>query len=248
MHRWIDRNAPYLICLSLALAWAPATGCLPGGEEGECSSTQPCSERGTECNLSTRVCEEIPVDVDSLDPDFSGGNFGPLALPFFRGRVCMPDEVATGDEVPIKIDPCVHPCVTPTTFHFSQKYNCNDADCEIILAQWFMASGADCPADALERFDKSMCSYPLTVAAHVGPIDVNGTPISGEMEVELPFMNLDDASEWADNVNSERAFELAHQYPIDPNRRLPLSLQPGHPSAPDNCDDESLCNCVEVGF
>ncbi len=249
MSTWIDRKVPHLCCLAIALAWAPATGCLPGGSEGECSATNPCTERGQQCNLSTRVCEAVEVNTDSLDPDYAGGSFGPLALPFFRGRVCMPTAVKTGDPIPVKIEPCLHPCVDIDSFHFSQKYMCNDSDCELILAQWFMASGAaDCPADALERFDKATCAYPQAVDAVAGPIKVNGLSLSGEMELELPFLNLSEADEFADDISADRAFEIVKSYPDNPDRRLPISIQPDNADAPADCQDESQCNCVEFGF
>ncbi len=248
MSTWFYRNAPHLICLAFALAWAPATGCLPDSSEGECSATNPCTERGLECNLNTRTCEAVEVNTDSLDPEFAGGSFGPSALPFFRGRVCMPSAVKTGDAIPVKIEPCLHPCVAVDSFHFTQKYMCNDSDCEIILAQWFMASGDACPAEALERFPQATCQYPQAVNATVGPINVNGLSLSGEMEVELPFLNLAEADEFADNISADRAFEIVKTYPDNPDRRLPISIQPDNADAPADCTDESQCNCVEFGF
>ena len=69
--------------------------------------------------------------------------------------MCVPTEVKTGDPIPVKLEPCLHPCVDIASFTYDHRYSCSGSDCDIILAQWFVASGSACPEDALSRFDRT---------------------------------------------------------------------------------------------
>ncbi len=80
--------ATLLMGAGFMLAFAPSA-CTPNEDAGECDSSRPCSERGEVCDTLEKVCIEADVDVDATAESPATGNFGPLALPFFRGKVCI---------------------------------------------------------------------------------------------------------------------------------------------------------------
>ncbi len=226
--------------------------CAPTESAGECGVGRPCPNRGEACDEVVHECilQDLTVDATSDDP--APAAFSGQALPFFRGRVCMPKRVQPGDTVPVKIMPCVHSCIEPGGFKFKKQYSCKGSYCESAVLQYYSgAAGTNCPADAFGQFDKSMCKdlgEAGTIKASAGPFVIDGSPIRGNASVEIPFLSNDDAAEIRDGAATDRIWEMIKQYPQSEERVFSISMDGANPAAPADCSDESKCDCQEIGF
>jgi hypothetical protein len=223
-------------------------GCF-AEDSGECSAGAPCPNRGEACDDTTKTCERQDLDVDGTGPSPAPASFV-ATIPFFRGTVCAATNVQPGDKIPVKIDMCVDPCVSPKGHKFKSQYRCNGSNCETALIVYLPdAQGANCPADAFGKFPKANCQT-VTIEASVGPLSIQSTgPITGTGTLELPFLTNDDAAAIAGTDDFDKVWQLIYKYPQDAGRVFQLSMNANNPKAPANCtDDPSLCSCKEIGF
>lgn len=227
--------------------------CVPEGDSGECSEFSPCPGRGKVCNLMTQTCEIADVDVDATAEGDAPADFSNVPLPFFRGKVCVGTNVKPGETVPVKISPCVHPCVAAGGYSFKKQYSCSGSNCEALTLLYYpSASGTGCPADTFGKFDRSQCVY-TDYNVSAGPFSISTGPVSGLASVEIPFLTNDDIATLLpleDMVDQRvaKTWELAKMYPLDEDRVFSITMNNANPGAPADCVDESKCSCREIGF
>ncbi|MEZ4382661.1 MAG: hypothetical protein R3A79_15090 [Nannocystaceae bacterium] len=239
--------ATTLLGAGLMLGFVPAA-CAPNADAGECDANRSCSERGEVCDTVAKLCVTADLDVDATDDPPATGSFSEL-VPFFRGKVCLATSAKPGEKIPVSISPCVHPCVTATSFTQKHTWRCTGTDCEGLNLMWYQADGASCPADVFARFDASMCTYPLTVDAKQGAFNPSGNDVSGVVTTEFPFLTNEDVDRVASGLASEEIWDLVNAYPYDDGRVFEINLNGANASAPDNCiDDPSQCDCFDVGL
>lgn len=240
--------ATLLLGAGFMLAFAPSA-CTPNEDAGECDSNRPCSSRGEVCDTLEKVCIEADVDVDATADPPATGNFGPLALPFFRGKVCIASKAKPGDVIPVSISPCIHPCITNLGFHKKNTWRCVGTSCEGLNFGWIDAQGTSCPADVFGRFDASMCTYDLTIDASQGAFSPSGMPVGGIVTTEVPFISNEDSARVDAGASNDELWAMVNAYPADDERIFEINLSDSNPSAPANCvDDPSLCDCFDIGF
>ena len=227
--------------------------CAPTESAGECTDTKPCTLRGEACDVALQQCIAQDLDVDATSDVDAPTSFTGVALPFFRGEVCMPTRVQPGDTVPVSINPCLHPCIDGGGFSFKKQFSCTSAFCKSAVIQMFVnaASGSGgCTKDAFASFDRSQCVYPESpIKASAGPFVVEGAQIRGNAEVEIPFLRNDDAAAIRDGASSDEIWGLINQYPASDERVFAISMDGANPAAPADCvADKSKCDCREIGF
>lgn len=226
--------------------------CAPTEDAGECSATAPCPNRGEACDEVLFQCIAQELDVDATSDKPAPTSFANVALPFFRGKVCMPTRVQPGDPIPVKFSPCLNSCVDPGAFTFKKQFSCSGAYCDAAVLQLFNnASGTGCAPDAFGQFDKAQCVYPEAgkeIKASAGPFIINGEKIRGNASVEIPFLTNDDAGEIRGGANTDAIWALIKKYPQADERVFSISMDGANPAAPADCSDESKCDCREIGF
>lgn len=239
--------------MTSASLFALALGCAPKAEQGECSAVDPCP-RGQECDLEVSMCLDIEVDTHATE-DPAPSNFTNKTVPFFRGQVCTVHEVQAGATFPVRMVPCLHPCVQASSFKFKHSWSCVGADCEAFGVMWMNTSSTagGCPADAFGRFDRSMCVDGPAIEFDIRAVLADDSPVQGGMVLEVPFISNDDAAAIAANPDDlDQIQEIIARYPQDPSRVVgskPISLLAGNPAPPETCGESGEnCDCYDVGF
>lgn len=238
------------VCLTASLCLGGMfAACLPEEDSGQCNASKPCSNRGEVCNELSNQCEVADLDVDGT-ADEAPASFSNVAVPFFRGEVCMATKIKPGETVPVKVSTCLHPCIAAGGYSFKKQYDCNGSSCRSLVLVYFPeASGTGCPADAFGKFDRSLCVYDeRNVSA--GPFNINTGPVSGTATVEVPFLSNEDMATLdglGDDARVAKTWELAYQYPPDSDRVFQVSINASNPSAPADCSGAG-CDCQEIGF
>lgn len=224
--------------------------CAPTEDAGECSATNPCPARGQACDEVLLECIAQQLDVESTSDKPTPASFTNVALPFFRGKVCMPLTVQPGDTIPVSFSPCLNACITPGSFTFKKQYSCSGATCDAAVMQLYSStSGSGCSDDAFGQFDRSQCVYgDMPIKASAGPFIISGEKIRGNATVEIPFLSNDDAAEIRDGATTDTIWSLIKQYPQANDRVFSISMDGANPAAPADCSDESKCHCQEIGF
>jgi len=238
------------VCLTASLCLGGLlTACLPEEDSGECNASKACSNRGEVCNEVSHQCEIADLDVDGTADD-SPASFSNVAVPFFRGKVCMPTKIKPGETVPVKVSTCLHKCITPGGYSFKKQYRCTGSSCESLVLVYFPeASGKDCPADAFGKFDRSLCVYDERDVS-AGPFNLNTGPVSGTASIEVPFLSNDDVTTLnglTDEARVAKTWELAYAYPPDSDRVFQVTINAANPAAPADCAGAG-CECREIGF
>ena len=242
-------SAHFKVFIAGGLLAAGLAACSPSESPAECSASKLCPNRGEACDALLQECtlQDLAVDATSEEP--TPASFSGVALPFFRGRVCMPTRVQPGDTVPVKLTPCVHACIDPGGFNFKKQYTCAGAYCESAVLQIFgTAAGMACPADAFGKFDRTQCAPGKDILASAGPFVIDGEQIRGNAQVEIPFLSNEDAAQIRDGAAVPAIWELIKQYPQSQERVFAVSMNGANPAAPADCSDESKCDCREIGF
>lgn len=234
--------------LALGL-WVGA--CAPRASQGGCDEDDPCLGRGQVCDLETNDCVAAELDT-SATASPTPASFVDEIIPFHRGEVCLPHEVRSGERMPLLLRPCLHPCVTVSSYEFKHAFECRGSHCEAQAFMWMTASSAaaGCPADAFGSFDASLCQYGTQVELGLSTETSSG-PISGDMLLEIPFLTNEDAATLAADPSDEETVDaLVQQYPQQQSR-IPdgraISILPGNPAPPETCVDGG-CPCYPIGF
>ena len=245
----MSRILPLMVgAAGMALVFA--TACTPPADAGECDANRPCQDRGEVCDTVAKECVLAELDVDQTDDPDPDGNFGPIALPFFRGEVCVAKAAQPGQAVPVSISPCVHPCITSSLYKQRNQFTCSGSLCEGINLMYIEdAVGTACPADVFGRFDQGQCAYPYTVGAKQGPIVINGSNLVGRINVEIPFLSNDDAAKIVGGASSEEIWAMVKAYPSATEWVFEVTINDANAPAPADCTtDKAACNCRQIGF
>jgi len=228
-----------------------SAGCAPT-EATRCGADTECSSR-TMCDLPSGAC--VPTDVDTSNTeDPATPQFVNKAIPFFRGRVCAPLEVQAGSAFPVRLNPCLHPCIEPARRQINQAWNCVGSSCEALAVLWIEgnSTASGCPEDAFGRFDRALCNWSVEQTLSIQPVLDNGDPVQGIMTLEVPYLSNEDAAELAEDPrNFTLLREKVDQYPVDEDRfagDVGISLLPGNPAPPADCATDGDCECFRIGF
>lgn len=237
--------------LGLALGLA-ATACAPQGQSGQCQVDEDCMGRGQVCDTVDSICVDDEVDLSSTE-DPAPMTFSNKPVPFFRGQVCTVHEVESGAPIPVSINPCLHPCLERGSHHFKHSFSCIGATCDAYVVMWVDADSGPqgCPENAFGEFDPAQCVYGDAIELQMST-NLDSGPISGTMELEIPFLSNADIAQIAGGSDSTDAIlELIEQYPRDADRIVggrAISILPGNPEPPAACDGMSGCDCYGIGL
>jgi len=221
------------------------------GGGGPCFVDQDCFGRGEHCNTETGLCGEgDPHPDETGDPP--GMSFPTMHVPFFRGQLCTTLDVLAGTQIPATISPCLHPCLEVTGgYKLHHFWDCTGSSCTAWAIWSIPAAGTGCPDDVFGQFDQSQCVYdnPLDFRLKATVRD-DGTPISGTMMIEVPYLSNDDAAEIAEgSLSTSEILEKVWKYPEDPDRLVgPIDLTLASPAPPELCNGPTNCECFPVGF
>ncbi len=246
--------SPAIVALALAVGAGPGLmACAPIADQG-CSADDDC-ERGQVCEPAMAECVAAMVDTTSTETP-APMSFAGKAVPMFRGTVCMPHEVKSGEPVPVSIQPCFHPCLKQGKFHHQHYYFCEGSRCNAWAAIYVEADSipAGCPADAFGTFDTMNGQSCVGLDA---PIDIQiattlgSGPVKGSMTFEIPFLSNADMAEIAPRF-TDAAFiqSKIDRYPREDGRVVgnrDVSLLPGNPVPPASCVGNPDCPCYQVG-
>jgi hypothetical protein len=237
-------------CIAGAALGLAAAACAPKAEVADCSETKACP-RGEVCDLEVNECIDAGLEVENTENP-APMTFSAKAVPFFRGKVCTVHDVKAGAAIPIRLDPCLHPCLTSNSFHHKHYYSCVGTRCDAWAMMYVDAASVaeGCPADAFAKFDKEMCVYAKPVDLSI-TVKVDEEPVQGTVSLEVPFLsNLDAAAIAADFDNTDLINEKIEQYPKDDKRIVggkPITLSAASPAPPASCEGDA-CTCYEIGF
>lgn len=230
---------------------ASLAACAPIADQG-CSADEDC-DRGEVCEMATSECIAATVDTTSTENP-AMASFAGKPVPMFRGTVCMPHEVKSGEKVPVSIQPCFHPCLQQGKFHHQHYYYCEGSRCNAWAVLYVEASSipAGCPADAFGQFDRAMCT------GLSSPIDIEiattleSGPVKGSMTFEIPYLSNADMAEIAGKFDDSAFIQSKiDKYPRADNRVVggrDISLLPSNPVPPASCVGNPDCPCYDVGF
>jgi hypothetical protein len=249
LHARPHRTAVHACIAGAWLGLAASVGaCGPNAESAECNEDKPCG-RGEVCDLEVDECVPAEVDITSTETP-APADFTAKPVPFFRGKVCTVHDVKSGAAIPVRLDPCFHPCITSNTFHHKHYYSCVGTHCEAWAMMYVEANGTACPADAFGAFDKALCVYDKPVDLTIA-VTVDDEPVQGSLYLEVPFLNnADTAAIAADFENTDLINAKINQYPQDEGRRvgpMEINLSAASPAPPAKCEGDA-CPCYEVGF
>ena len=241
-----QRMKPWFV--AVLMTGATIAGCAPTEGSSECAQGKPCETRGEACDESINECVPQDLDVDATGPVPAPASFSGVALPFFRGKVCMPTAVKPGDTIPVKLSMCINPCISAGSYTFKKQYKCTGSYCDSAVLEYYgKASGAGCQQDTFGQFDAAQCVY-TDIKASAGPFVINGNAVTGNAKVEIPFLTNEDAAQIRDGASTDTVWALINQYPQDPERVFDISMSGSNAAAPGDCVDESKCVCKTIGL
>jgi hypothetical protein len=78
----------------------------------------------------------------------------------------------------------------------------------------------------------------------------DGTPISGTMLIEVPYLSNEDIAEIVEgDLSTTEILDKVWKYPQDPGRVVgPVDMTPSSPAPPEICNGSESCECFQVGF
>lgn len=189
--------------------------------------------------------EPVACETPEGCTGMGSGDLGPLALPFFRGKVCVSDQVRPGDLLALWVSTCVHPCMEVDGFSFDYAYRCTPDTCETALAfRHPNATGSACPPDVYGEFAAEFCAFQGPYTFTLGPVD-DGKPMGALL---LPFLTNDEMAE-IDGGNQAGLWAMVDGHTQAEDRRIPLSFSADNPAAPGACGEGVAgCTCRDIGL
>ncbi|MCB9753166.1 MAG: hypothetical protein H6713_24685 [Myxococcales bacterium] len=196
--------------------------------------------------------DPVPCDGPPDCTDQSGGDLGPVTMPFFRGQVCVPSTVGAGDAVPVRLTACTHPCLAVNAYAFKHMFRCdlnNDPACELAAnVRYPGVTGQSCPDDVFGKFDDSYCDDYGPLDIMVGPVSLGGEPYEGTASLLIPFLTNDDAGAIEGGNNSADAvWGMIEQYEQPADRSVTITFSAGA-QTPADCSQDGACDCYSVGY
>lgn len=202
---------------------------------------------GESTTIDPAPCDTAPECTSPGDPD---GDPGPTTVPYFRGRACVPKEVKPGQALPIRLEACVHPCLTTNAFSMRHAYRCPGGACEAAATIYYRdVVGSECPSDVFAKFDPALCAYKPALDVTAGPLLLGDTPFEGTAPVVIPYLSNDQIAEIDGGADtSAEIWARIDANPQETSRVFEVFVSPSAADAPETCDDPELCECRDVGF
>lgn len=182
----------------------------------------------------------------------SGGDDVPIPVPdtfrayFVAGDVCMPTNIATGSTgpdtapgYPIRFDVCTHRCITLDrgTATIQTSFLCAAGQCSMMMMASAQATRVqaekNCDARELPSPPASECRHESFTFTNLDPpccLD-GGNYVQGNMQVAVPFMDLDQAKQVESRVGAgENPTQVINEVvgPPPPSRQWLVNLDPAH--------------------
>lgn len=179
------------------------------------------------------------------------GDLGPLAMPFFRGKVCVSDAIQPGDSVAMSVSACVHPCLSGLSWKYTTAIRSADATVTKGLAFYFEGvTGTNCPPDVFGEFPAEACVFHGPVKLKAGTITQNNEPYVGDWKLLLPFLSNDDAAAFAaGNDADDQVWTAVDSHMQASEREFVMSYDPGNAAVPAECGEGvSGCTCRTIGL
>jgi len=240
-----------------------STGLTTGSSTGEATTPTPTSgdpsgdptgdPGGATDADPTEATTAAPVTCDTPEgcTDQGEGDVGPLTLPFFRGMVCVSDEIQPGDKLAVSISACVHPCLEVSGYKFKSLFRGADVGVEMALAYYYPeVTGTACPPDVFGEFTADACVYTTPKTLGIGPVINNGDPYAGGGTFIVPFLTNDDVAGFAaggDDAATVWTRIESHMQASD--RSFPVSFDASNAAAPAECGEGVAgCTCRAIGL
>lgn len=239
------------LCVGIS---AGSVACAPVAQGG-CDRDEQCG-RGQMCDPDLNECVDKVIDTSSTESP-APATFTNKQVPFHRGKVCTVSEVKSGENIPVSLNPCYHPCLDKGAFKHKHYYECLGSRCNAWAVMYIDAGSTPttCPTDAFGQFDSAECSWgPLVELSIATTIDSG--PVTGTMHVEVPFLTNADTTEIAANFEDTALIQSKiDQYPAD-DARVPggmdIKMSPSSAMPPASCTEATAgtggCQCYDIGF
>lgn len=162
----------------------------------------------------------------------------------------MAKEVKPGQAIPVRLEACLHPCLSFDKQASHQAIRCPGSNCEAAAVLYYTdVVGMGCPGDVFAEFDPTLCVYAPPVDIAVGPILKGGVNYENIASLLVPYLSNEQADEIAGGASSD--MEIWDR--IDPNQHYAsrffwVNISAGAADAPALCDDPDICDCREVAF
>ncbi|MEZ4384651.1 MAG: hypothetical protein R3A79_25200 [Nannocystaceae bacterium] len=206
----------------------------------------------TDATTGSTTSEPAPCDTapDCTSPGDPDGNPGPTTVPYFRGRACVVKEAKPGQALPVRLEACLHPCLSINAYAFKHAYRCPGGACEATALLYFKdVVGANCPSDVFAKFDPAQCSYAAPIDINAGPLVYGGNEFSGVAPLVIPYLSNDQADEIANGANtSQEIWARVDSNTQEASRYFDVTVSDDAADAPAKCDDPELCDCRDVAF
>jgi len=186
----------------------------------------------------------------------SGGDDVPIPVPdtfrayFVAGTVCMPTNIAsssggadTAPGYPVRFDVCTHRCITldRATASIQQSFLCAAGQCSMVMLASAQAtrvqSEKNCDGRELPSPPAGACRPETFTFSDIDPPFLSsGSYVQGNVQVAVPFMDLDQAEQVQSRVAAgENATQVINEVvgPPAPARQWVVNLDPGHAAVSD---------------
>lgn len=243
--------------VTVALMTDPeSTGVTTGGTTSETTTPTPTDSgdpSGDPGGDPTEATTAAPVTCDTPEActDEGEGDVGPLTLPFFRGMVCVSDEIQPGDKLAVSISACVHPCLDVSGFKFKSLFRGADVGVEMALAFYYPeVTGTACPPDVFGEFPAEACVYTGPTKVSVGPVLQNDVGYAGVGTFLVPFLSNEDVAAMAAGDDAaDQVWTRIESHTQASGRTFEMSFDAGNSAAPAECGDGiGGCTCRSIGL
>ena len=238
-----------------------STGLTTGSSTGEATTPTPTDSGDPSGDPTGGATDADPTEATTAAPvtcdtpegctDQGEGDVGPLTLPFFRGMVCVSDEIRPGDKLAVSISACVHPCLEVSGYKFKSLFRGADVGVEMALAYYYPeVTGTACPPDVFGEFTADACVYTTPKTLGIGPVINNGDPYAGGGTFTVPFLTNDDVAGFAagdDDAATVWTRIESHMQASD--RSFPVTFDASNAAAPAECGEGVAgCTCRAIGL
>lgn len=224
----------------------------PSGDPSSDPSSDPSGDPSSDPD-PTADTTGAPVTCDTPESCTAEGegDISPLALPFFRGMVCVSDNVKPGEKIAMSFSTCAHPCLDVGGFKYKWTTR-NTADGFEVAVVFYHpgTSGSSCPPDVFGEFPAEACVFAGPTQVTIGPLNVGDNPAEGDATLVVPFFTNAEAAAYdagMDDGATVWANVAMHMQASD--RLFPITLDAGNTSAPEACGEGvGGCTCRAVGL
>lgn len=225
----------------IATSTEPPTTGMPTADTGGDPSGDPSSDPDpTADTTGAPVTCETPESCTAEGE----GDISPLALPFFRGTVCVSDNIQPGDKVALSFTTCAHPCLDVGGFKYGFKARSGGGGLELAVAFYHPGtSGAACPPDVFGEFPAEACVFNGPTNITIGPLDD-----AGAVTLLLPFFTNAEAATY-DGGDLDGLWPNAESHMQASDRYFAMTVDAGNAAAPAACGEGvGGCTCRAIGL